>query len=337
MTAAVAALPPVAAVPDASAMDRPYHVPVLLPGALALLGIRPDGAYVDATFGAGGHSRAMLEQLGPNGRLIAFDQDPDARANAADLVSDKRFMLVPANFRDLTEVLERLSIDAVDGLLADLGVSSHQFDEPTRGFSYRTEGPLDMRMNPDQPLSAADILTNYPEHKLADVFWKFGELRNARALAKAIVTWRVAMPLETTAQLQVALRPHLPRHNEYDVLGPIFQALRIEVNDELVALHELLAASLKALKPGGSMVVISYHSLEDRPVKNHLRFGNVEGHAQKDFWGNLNTPWEVLTTKAVVPTLDEIARNPRARSAKLRAAVKKLGDGNQKSEAKPNR
>lgn len=303
-------------------MPLPYHIPVLLRPTVDLLVFRPGGVYVDATFGGGGHSRHILETMDAKARLISLDQDPDAAQQAKALAPDARFTFIATNFRDLKVAMLQAGVKKVDGILADLGVSSHQFDEASRGFSYRAEAPLDMRMNPDQPLSAHTVLNTYPEAQLATMFREYAEARKPYLLAKLIVQARALKPLETTLDLLNALRPALPKHNDWDMLAPLFQAIRIEVNDEMGALKEFLEAARDVLAPGGRLVILSYHSLEDRLVKHFLRFGNFEGKAEKDFYGNLLTPFEAVTRKAIAPPDDEIAQNPRARSAKLRAAAK---------------
>lgn len=296
-----------------------YHDPVLLTESVAALQIKPDGVYVDATFGGGGHSRKILEQLGPKGILIAFDQDKDALANLSD---DKRLVFVQNNFRHLRRYLRLNGILEVDGILADLGVSSHQIDEGARGFSYRFDAELDMRMNQDEPLNAATVLNTYDAEALQKVFGEWGEVRNARTLAQAIVQARRVKNLETIGDLLRIAEP-LYMGQKMRYLSQVFQAIRIEVNDEMGALREFLEASLLALKPGGRLVVITYHSLEDRPVKNFLKSGDFEGNPAKDFYGNITRPFEIITKKAVEPGEAEIRRNPRARSAKLRVGEKK--------------
>ncbi|NMB06538.1 MAG: 16S rRNA (cytosine(1402)-N(4))-methyltransferase RsmH, partial [Bacteroidales bacterium] len=268
-----------------------YHIPALLAESVEGLRIAPSGVYVDVTFGGGGHSREILKRLGPAGRLIAFDQDEDAARNTLD---DPRFQLVRSNFRYLKNFLRYYDIDEVDGVLADLGVSSHHFDDSERGFSFRFEGDLDMRMNRDAGKRAADILNDYPAEKLADLFFRYGELRNARAIAAAIVASRSTAPIVTTGQLLDILQPFTGRDKEKKMLAQAFQALRIEVNGEMDALGEMLQRSLEMLKPGGRMSVISYHSLEDRMVKNFFRSGNFEGTLVKDFFGNVETPFELV-------------------------------------------
>lgn len=295
-----------------------YHNPVLLHPSVDGLITRPDGTYVDVTFGGGGHSSLILEKLDANGRLIAFDQDPDAAKNVPN---DPRFQFVPSNFCNLKKFLQYYQAYPVDGILADLGVSSHQFDTPERGFSHRFDGELDMRMNSTKGVTAAQIVNEYPVQKLSEIFYQYGELTNARSIATAIEKKREA-PIHTTADLVDTLSPLLPRGKENKVLSQIFQALRIEVNGELQVLRDFLSQSVDALRPGGRLVVISYHSLEDRLVKNFMKAGNFDGIIEKDFFGNALTPFSLITRKAVVPDENEIETNSRARSAKLRIAAR---------------
>lgn len=304
-----------------------YHEPVLLTESLDVLCLRPEGVYVDATFGGGGHARHLLQRLGDKGRLYAFDQDDDARANAAQtpFADDARFRFVPANFRHLKRYLrvEGVRPGTVDGILADLGVSSHQFDTPERGFSYRFDAPLDMRMNTqDDESGAADVLNTYSAGDLQRVLSEFGEVRNARTLAQAIVREREKKAFRTTGDL-VALCEPLAMGERWRYRSQVFQALRMEVNDEVGALGDFLADALEMLAPAGRLAVIAYHSIEDRLVKNFFKTGNAAGELKKDFYGNIERPWETVMKKAVEPSDDEIKRNPRARSAKLRAAQKK--------------
>lgn len=296
-----------------------YHIPALLDESVDGLNIRPHGVYVDATFGGGGHTREILRRLGKEGRLIAFDQDKDAAANAPD---DPRFMFVRGNFRFLRNFLRYHQVDAVDGLLADLGVSSHHFDDSGRGFSFRFEGDLDMRMNRAAGITAADILNDYPAEKLSDLFFRYGELRNARGIAAAIASFRQERKIKTTGDFLAVLEPFTRRDREKKMLAQAFQALRIEVNGEMDALAEMLEQALQLLKPGGRLSIISYHSLEDRLVKNYFRTGNFEGKQVKDFYGNVETPFKVINRKVIVPTEEEQRENPRSRSAKLRVAEK---------------
>lgn len=295
-----------------------YHNPVLLQSSVDYLVTNPEGTYVDVTYGGGGHSREILSRLG-GGRLIAFDQDSDAQAN---LIEDERFTFVSSNFKNLSRFLKYHQAYPVDGILADLGVSSHQFDTPERGFSYREDGVLDMRMNANAGKSAQDIVNQYDEQALSQVFYRYGELSDGRILARRIVKSREEQPITTTQGLVEVLKPSLPRGRENKSLSRIFQALRIEVNQEMEALEAFLTQTVGALKIGGRLVVISYHSLEDRMVKNFMRAGNFSGEVEKDFYGNPQTPFKLITRKALVPDDEEINLNPRARSAKLRVAEK---------------
>lgn len=297
-----------------------YHIPALLNESIDGLGIRPSGVYVDVTFGGGGHSREILRRLNKNGRLIAFDQDEDAVLNA---IGDPRFTFVRSNFRFLKNFLRYLGADEVDGVLADLGVSSHHFDDAGRGFSFRFNGDLDMRMNRSAQKSAADILNEYPEDKLRDTFLKYGELRNAHRIASAVVAYRQTKKIAVTNDLLAILEPFAYKDREKKILAQAFQALRIEVNGEMEALTEMLTQALQVLKPGGRLSVISYHSLEDRLVKNFFRTGNFEGILKRDFYGNIETPFEQVNRKVIVPAEEEQQQNPRSRSAKLRIAEKK--------------
>lgn len=294
-----------------------YHVPVMLNETLDGLCIKPDGVYVDVTFGGGGHSRAILERLGANGRLLGFDQDLDAAKNAID---DVRFTFVRSNFRYLSNFLRYHRIEKVDGVLADLGVSSHHFDDESRGFSFRFDGDLDMRMNRRSALTAAAVLNDYDEGRLSDIFFNYGELRQARRIAKAVVAARASAPIETVARLMEVTKPFFLREREKKELAKLFQALRIEVNDEMAALRELLCQAADSLAVGGRLAVLTYHSLEDRMVKNFIRTGNVDGRQQKDFYGNMLSPFVAINNRVLVASDDEVAVNPRARSAKLRVA-----------------
>lgn len=295
-----------------------YHNPVLRQLSVDYLVTNPDGIYVDVTYGGGGHSRAILEKLN-GGRLIAFDQDADAQSQ---LIDDERFTFVASNFKNLGRFLKYHQAYPVDGILADLGVSSHQFDTPKRGFSYREDGALDMRMNTQSEKSAQDIVNQYDEKALSDIFYRYGELPDGRALARRIIKAREEQPILTTGQLVEALRPSLLRGKENKSLSKIFQAIRIEVNQEMSVLETFLTQTVDALKVGGRLVIISYHSLEDRMVKNFMRSGNLDGEVEKDFYGNPQTPFKLVTKKAVQPDMEEISVNPRARSAKLRVAEK---------------
>lgn len=307
--------------------SQPYHVPALLPQSLEALALRPDGIYVDCTLGGGGHSRAILASLDAalGGRLLSFDQDRDAIARAAadpDFAGNPAFTAVLGNFRFLRNFLRYYGADAVDGILADLGVSFHHFDDPGRGFSFRFEGPLDMRMNREAPRSAAMLLNELPEEQLADIFFLYGEMRNARQLARAIVAERRSHPFSTTEHFLSVINRFINPRQEKKELAQVFQALRIAVNDEIEALRSLLKQSLEALKPGGRLAIITYHSLEDRLVKNFMKTGNLEGKVEKDFYGRSLSPFRCLTSKPIVPDAEEMERNPRSRSAKLRVAEK---------------
>jgi 16S rRNA (cytosine1402-N4)-methyltransferase len=295
-----------------------YHVSVLLKESIQHLNIRPDGKYVDVTFGAGGHSRAILHLLNAKGHLYAFDQDTDAHLNNVD---DERFTLIQSNFRYIRRFLRLEGVDAVDGILADLGVSSHQLDQPERGFSYRFDAPLDMRMNKDSDLQAADVLKTYSEQKLIEIFSNYGEVRNAKTLAQAICLATKHADIRTTFDLNRILDQH--------VIGPklkyfsqVYQALRMEVNDEMGALREMLTEGYKVLKTGGRFVVITFHSIEDRVVKNFFKTGNFEGEIEKDDFGNISRPFALVNKKVITADFEEQKANPRSRSAKLRAAVK---------------
>ena len=296
-----------------------YHVPVLLEESISLMNITPDGTYCDLTFGGGGHSRHILSKLGEEGELYSFDQDRDTLKNAPE---DKRFNYVESNFRFLRGALRLRGVNEVDAILADLGVSSHHFDALERGFSFRGDAPLDMRMNQRGGRTAADIVNSYSAEELGRILKEYGELDTTWKIASCIVRAREQQPISTTAQLVEAVKPCTPKRDESKFLTKLFQALRIEVNGEMEALKMALEQSLKVLKPGGRLVVISYHSLEDRLVKNFMRSGNFEGKIKQDFFGRVETPFEVVTRKAVVPSAQEVERNPRSRSAKLRAAIK---------------
>ena len=296
-----------------------YHIPVLLKPAVDGLDIRPEGTYVDTTLGGGGHTREILSRLGPQGRLLGFDQDEDAERN---IPGDPRFTFVRSNFRFLHNFLRYHGISQIDGLLADLGVSSHHFDDSERGFSFRFDGALDMRMNKRAGQTAADVVNTYSEERLANVFYLYGELKNSRKLAAALVKARAAAPINTIGAFLDIVKPFFGREREKKEMARVFQALRIEVNQEMEALKEMLYAATDALRPGGRLAVITYHSLEDRMVKNLIKTGNVEGKMEKDFFGNTQTPFRAVNNKVIVPDNDETARNPRSRSAKLRIAEK---------------
>jgi 16S rRNA (cytosine1402-N4)-methyltransferase len=295
-----------------------YHNPVLRQLSVDYLVSDPNGVYVDVTYGGGGHSRTIMEKL-EQGRLIAFDQDADAQSQ---LIEDERFTFVASNFKNLSRFLKYHQAYPVDGILADLGVSSHQFDTPERGFSYREDGALDMRMNTQSGKSAQDVINQYDEKALSDIFYRYGELSDGRALARRILKARDEQPILTTQQLVEVLRPSLLRGKENKSLSKIFQAIRIEVNQEMSVLEDFLTQTVDALKVGGRLVIISYHSLEDRLVKNFMRSGRLDGEVEKDFFGNPLTPFKLITRKAVQPEDEEINDNPRARSAKLRVAEK---------------
>jgi len=295
-----------------------YHLPVLARESIQALAIKPDGVYVDATFGGGGHTRLILQALGDNGRLFGFDQDEDALANVPE---DERFEFVQSNFRYLKRFLKLHGLQQVDGILADLGVSSHQLDVPKRGFSYRFDADLDMRMNQLGEVTAADIVNTYSAEELQRVFGEYGEVRNARTLAQRIATERQVREIRTVNDLLTIMEPII-RGQRARYLSQVFQALRIEVNDEMDALEEFLEQSLEVLAPDGKLVVLTYHSIEDRLVKNFLKTGNAQGVVKKDFYGNIDRPFKVITKSPIEPSEAEIADNPRARSAKLRVGVK---------------
>ena len=315
--------------------DGQYHIPVLLKESVDGLAIQPDGIYVDVTFGGGGHSREILSRVGPKGHLYSFDQDADAEKNALD---DDRFTFVRSNFRYIRNWMQYYGVEQIDGLLGDLGVSSHHFDDETRGFSFRFDAPLDMRMNKRAGQTAADILTNYREEQLADVFYLYGELKNARRIAKTIVTARSQQPIKTTGDLLKVLGIETENASCDDSLRSVgeltivnaqlkkdlarlFQALRIEVNHEMDALRDMLNGATKVLRQGGRMSIITYHSLEDRIVKNVMRSGNVEGKVEQDFFGRISSPYRTVG-KMITPSEEEQQSNPRSRSAKLRIAEK---------------
>lgn len=301
-------------------MEQPvYHIPALLNECMEGLDIKPDGTYVDVTFGGGGHSRAIMERLGPTGHLYGLDQDMDAYQNRID---DPRFTFVHSNFAYIKNFMRFHRVDGVDGILADLGVSFHHFDDSERGFSFRFDGRLDMRMNRNAQMDACQLIATYSEQQLADVFYLYGELKQARRMAAAIVKARRNEAIETTAQLAAVVRPFIKPNQEKKEMAMVFQALRIEVNHEMDVLASLLQASLDVLKPGGRLAVITYHSLEDRLVKNFMRSGNIEGKVEKDFYGRVNAPLKAVNNRVIVPSDDEVNRNPRSRSAKLRVAVK---------------
>lgn len=296
-----------------------YHIPVLLKESVDGLNIGKGGVFVDVTFGGGGHSREILSRLDDDGHLYGFDQDKDAEKNAE---SNPKFTFVRSNFRFLKNFMTYHGVSEINGLLADLGVSSHHFDDKDRGFSFRFDGKLDMRMNQRARVTAADIVNNYDEKRLADIFFFYGELRNARKLASVIVTARKSKKIETVEEFLDVVRPLTGKDREKKDLAKVFQALRIEVNDEMAALKSMLKSATELLKPGGRLVVITYHSLEDRIVKNMMKTGNAEGTEDKDFFGRSNSPFKIITNKVIVPDTEEQERNPRSRSAKLRIAEK---------------
>ena len=294
-----------------------YHVPVLLQESVDGLDIKPDGIYVDVTFGGGGHSREILSRIGKNGHLYSFDQDEDAEKN---ILNDNRFTFVRSNFRYLRNWMRYYGVEHIDGLLADLGVSSHHFDDETRGFSFRFDAPLDMRMNKRSGMTAAEILNNYDEEQLADIFYIYGELKNGRKVASAIIKARISKAIETTGDLMQITESLFPREREKKETTKLFQALRIEVNHEMEALKEMLYGAQEVLREGGRLSVITYHSLEDRIVKNIMKAGNTEGKVNQDFFGRTVAPFRQISNKVIVPSEEEQLRNPRSRSAKLRIA-----------------
>ena len=299
-------------------MEREYHVPVLLTESVNGLEIKANGDYVDVTFGGGGHSREIFSRL-KTGRLFAFDQDEDAAAN---VIHDERFFFIRHNFKYIRNFLRYYNVEQVDGILADLGVSSHDFDVAERGFSFRFDGDLDMRMNRDSSQSAADIVNTFSEDQLRTMFREYGEIDNAGRLAKQLVFAREAKQVKTIEQFKEAIAPCVPKFQESKYLAKVFQALRIETNKEMDVLHEFLEQSIQLLKPGGRLVVITYHSLEDRMVKNFIKSGDFSGKQEKDFFGNVESPLVAINRKVIVPNEEELERNPRARSAKLRIAEK---------------
>ena len=312
-----------------------YHVPVLLGQSVDGLNIQPGGIYIDVTFGGGGHSSEILSRLDDNAHLYSFDQDPDAEQNTMHsenskegsepkrFVDDSRFTFVRSNFRYLKNWMRYYGIEHIDGLLADLGVSSHHFDDETRGFSFRYDAPLDMRMNKRAGKTAADIVNNYEESALADIFYLYGELKNSRKIASTLVKARAEKPIATTQDFIKAVEPLFKREREKKDMAKLFQALRIEVNHEMDALKDMLKAATELLKPGGRLSVITYHSIEDRIVKNVMKTGNAEGKMKQDFFGKIETPFKLINNKVIIPDNDEQEKNPRSRSAKLRIAEKK--------------
>ncbi|MDO5570919.1 MAG: 16S rRNA (cytosine(1402)-N(4))-methyltransferase RsmH [Bacteroidales bacterium] len=299
--------------------EQVYHIPALLEECIQGLNISSQGTYVDVTFGGGGHSKEILKHLSQKGHLYSFDQDEDAEQN---IPADNRFTFVRSNFRFLSNFMMYYDVEEIDGLLADLGVSFHHFDEEERGFSFRFDGKLDMRMNARAGMTAADILNDYEEEKLADVFYLYGEMRNSRRIASAIIRARSEKKFDRIADFLDVVKPFVNRKQEKKELAQIFQALRIEVNKEMEALQQMLSQALSLLKPGGRLVVLTYHSLEDRIVKNFMKTGNFEGKANKDFFGRVETPFKLVNNKVIVASEQEVERNPRSRSAKLRIAEK---------------
>ena len=300
-------------------VKQTYHVPVLLDESINGLNLKKGGIYVDVTFGGGGHSKEILRRMDKSCKLYSFDQDEDAERN---IVDDDRFTFVRSNFRYLKNFLRYYGVTEVDGILADLGVSSHHFDDSERGFSFRFEGKLDMRMNKRAGMTAADIVNNYDEEKLANIFYLYGELKNSRKLAATLVKRRECKPFDTIGDFLEVVKP-LYKEREKKELAKVFQALRIEVNQEMEALKEMLYSAAEILKSSGRLSVITYHSLEDRMVKNIMKTGNIEGKAEQDFFGNLKTPFKIINNKVIVPSDEEVEANPRSRSAKLRIAEKK--------------
>lgn len=299
--------------------EQTYHIPVLLHESIEGMNLRAKGTFVDVTFGGGGHSKEILRCMDSESRLFSFDQDEDAEQN---IVNDKRFTFVRSNFRYLSNFLRYYGVDGVDAILADLGVSSHHFDDSERGFSFRFNGKLDMRMNKRAGMTAADIVNNYDEERLANLFYLYGELKNSRKIASVLVKARSQKKIETIEEFLDVIKPLFGKDREKKELAKVFQALRIEVNQEMEALKEMLNAATQALKPGGRLVVITYHSLEDRMVKNIMKTGNVEGKMEQDIFGRTSSPFKLVNNKVIVPSDEEIERNPRSRSAKLRIAEK---------------
>lgn len=316
-----------------------YHVPVLLKESVDGLHIKPNGIYVDVTFGGGGHSREILSRLGADGHLFSFDQDADAennifedRGDAKDcsneqkgkrFVDDSRFTFIRSNFKFLKNWMQYYGIEQIDGLLGDLGVSSHHFDDESRGFSFRFDAPLDMRMNKRAGKTAADIVNEYDEEQLANLFYIYGELKNSRRIASVLINVRRQKPIATTSDFISAVEPLFKREREKKDMAKLFQALRIEVNHEMTALKEMLMAATDVMKPGGRLSIITYHSLEDRIVKNIMKTGNIEGKVEQDFFGHIDSPYKLINNKVIVPSEEEQSQNPRSRSAKLRIAERK--------------
>lgn len=305
-----------------------YHIPVLLNESIEGLNLQKGGIYVDVTMGGGGHTLEILNRMDKDATLFSFDQDLDAYQNmlqshSDDIAQDERFVFVRSNFRYLKNWMRYHGVEQIDGLLADLGVSSHHFDDENRGFSFRFDSPLDMRMNKSATQTAADVVNNYSEEALADVFYLYGELKNARRIASLLVKQRAQTEIKTTQQLITVLEPLFKREREKKDLAKLFQALRIEVNGEMQALKEMLNSATQLLKAGGRLSIITYHSLEDRIVKNIMKAGNVEGKVEQDFYGRIHTPFKLINNKVIVPSEEEQEQNPRSRSAKLRIAEKK--------------
>ena len=300
--------------------EQTYHVPVLLNESIEGMNLQPGGIYVDVTFGGGGHSKEILRRMDNDSHLYSIDQDEDAEKN---VVNDARLTFVRSNFRYLYNFLRYYEVEQVDAVLADLGVSSHHFDDSERGFSFRFDGKLDMRMNKRSGITAADVVNTYDEERLANIFYLYGELKNSRKLASVIVKARNNQPIVTIGEFLDIVKPLFGREREKKELAKVFQALRIEVNQEMEALKEMLQSATEMLKPGGRLVVITYHSLEDRMVKNMMKTGNIEGKSTQDFFGNVQTPFKLINNKVIVASDDEVTRNPRSRSAKLRIAEKK--------------
>lgn len=299
---------------------KTYHIPVLMKDSVDGLNIGSAGIYVDVTFGGGGHSREILSRLDADGHLYSFDQDADAEKN---IINDNRLTFVRSNFRYLKNWMRYYGVDHIDGLLADLGVSSHHFDDESRGFSFRFDAPLDMRMNKRDGTTAADVVNTYDEERLADIFYLYSELKNSRKIAAALVKARAAHKIETTQDFIGAVESLFRREREKKDMAKLFQALRIEVNNEMTALKEMLRSATELLRPGGRLSVITYHSLEDRIVKNVMKTGNPEGKMKQDFFGRIETPFTLINNKVITPDDEELANNPRSRSAKLRIAEKK--------------
>lgn len=299
-----------------------YHTPVLLKESIEGMNLKADGVYADVTFGGGGHSKEILSRLGENGHLYSFDQDEDAERNIGKVDNQKSFTFVRSNFRYIENWMRYYGVDELDGVLADLGVSSHQFDEAERGFSFRYDSPLDMRMNKRTGMTAADVVNTYDESQLAQIFYLYGEMKNSRAVARKLAQVRQNNEIKTTGQLASALESVIRREREKKELAKAFQALRIEVNQEMEALGEMLSAVTRLLRPGGRLAVITYHSLEDRMVKNIMKTGNLSGTINKDFYGNIESPYAMIG-KVIVPSEEEQDSNPRSRSAKLRVAEKR--------------